>query len=577
MDLEWRRSMRRVTHWIALLTTLLALCAVQHQAVSPRVRGAEPSTTPKVKEILKEARGIAIRQEKQLRFFLWDCLPDIARLQLKAGNLDDSLAGLTGLTYPAARDALLIEIAEAMARAGRRKEAERIMQQVEPQFCCDEDQAAGRKYLDDQIRIAFIDSQIAGGDLAGARQTATEVATPWRRPLMWQKLAVAYAKAGDRAMSQQAFRDAVSAAPIPSKKNPDGAYLRGSALCEIADAQSGVRDRQGAVETLRRLMEATLTIKDGFYRTEALFEAAVREAKLGDHAAAKRLFRQAIATCDEIKPPTPRPEDNNIICLRKIATAQAQVGYYEDAMQTARLIPKDNSEVITAVAAGKAKNGDISGAVAAAQSLEANSEGRTNALVAIVSVQIQKQDLQGALLTSEKIGDPLERTIVCLKIAAAFAGIGDHKWAEITAARIRLSREPRKGPRKVFDSQQPRTWGHLYEENAYFSVDSYRGEVDRAAKLAAAAMTLSQKLGKHYSTSYAVLFEDFDPRVVRELARAHAASGSPEEALAWSRQIGSSEATRSKEEWRDGRPIEQRVAALLGTVEGILERQARTQ
>src|SRR6202042_1117671 len=112
-------------------------------------------------------------------------------------------------------------------------------------------------------------------------------------------------------------------------------------------------------------------------------------------------------------------------------------------------------------------------------------------------------------------------------------------------------------------------------QTAFFSISSHMGEIDRAAKLAAAAMTLSQKLGKRYSTSYARMFADFDPVVVRRVARAHAASGSPEDALTWSRQIGSTEIIQSKEEWNARRSVEQRVAALVGTAEGILERQGR--
>jgi hypothetical protein len=290
------------------------------------------------------------------------------------------------------------------------------------------------------------------------------------------------------------------------------------------------------------------------------------------------LFRQAVATCDEIKPPTPCPEANKIICLQRIAKAQAEAGYYDEAMKTARSIPKDKSEALQAiadVATARAKNGDVPGAVATALSLESDSWGRTDALVAIIAIQVQRHDLRGAVLTTEKIGNQLERTIASLKIAAEFARTGDLNSAEITAGRIRLSSHlwDSDGPEKIFDYQQPATWGRIYDQTQFFSLSSYSGQIKRAAKLAAAAMCLSQKLGKRYPVSYAILFTDFDAQVVRELARAHAASGVPAEALAWSRQIGSTDVRQSKQEWKDGLPIEQRVAALLGTAEGILERQ----
>ena len=86
-------------------------------------------------------------------------------------------------------------------------------------------------------------------------------------------------------------------------------------------------------------------------------------------------------------------------------------------------------------------------------------------------------------------------------------------------------------------------------------------------------MTLSQKLGKRYPTPYSLLFADFNAKVVRRLATLAPRAVPPRKRMPWSRQIGSTEIAHSKQEWRDGLPVEQRVAALLGTAEGILERQ----
>ncbi len=574
--------MRCSTRWSALLAMLLAFITVWGQPVSARADASEPAS---VREILEDARLVIFRHKKATSLW-YDLLPDIPRLQLKAGNVDDALAALEGLSRGSA-EPVRIEIAETMARAGRRKEAERVMQTVEPTFCCDEDRLAGRKYLDDSLRLAFIDYQIAQGNLTGARQTGAEVTTPWGRPIALQKLGTAYAKAGDRSASRQAFRDAAAAAvAIPIKTIPAGVseisdeWSRASALWKIADAQLDVHDRDGTAETLQRLLQSAEAFQDGLCRTDALYEAAAREAKLGEDAVAKRLFRQAVASCDTIKPPTPCPEDNRIICLERIAKAQAEAGYYDDTIKTARSIPKDKSEAMEAiadVAKARAKNGDISGAVATALSLEPDSWGRTDALVAIVAIQIQRHDLRGAGLTTEKIHNRVEQTIASLKIASAFAASGDPKSAEITAGRIRLSSRLWNSdrPEKIFDYQQPRTWGSIYDRTHFFTSLSYQGQINRAANLGAAAMTLSQKLDKRYPTPYSALFADFDAKVVRRLARAHAASGSPEDALAWSRQIGSTEMIQSKEEWKAEQPLEQRVAALLGTAEGILERQGR--
>jgi tetratricopeptide (TPR) repeat protein len=575
--------MRWRTLCVVLLTLALVLEAARQESLFTRVGAAEPTTAPKVSEILKEATGIIQRPGNGRGFLLSHTLLDIVRLQISIGEFDDALAALARYSNHAESERLLIELAEAVARAGRRKEAEQVMQKVQPTFCCDEDRLAGRKYLDDSLRLAFIDYQIAQGNLTGARQTSAEVTTPWGRPIALQKLGTAYAKVGDRQASRQAFRDAAAAAvAIPIKKIPAGEsafsdeWSKASALWKIADAQLDVHDRDGAAETLHRLVQSAAAFQDGLSCADALYETAAREAKLGDDALAKQLFRQAVANSDTIKAPTPCPEDNKIICLQRIAKAQAEAGYYDEAMKTARSIPKDKSEAIEAIA-DVAKNGDIAGAVATALSLEPVSWGRTDALVAIVAIQIQRHDLRGALLTAEKIDNRLERAIASLRSATAFAASGDPKSAEITGGRIRLSSRfwDSDRPERVFDYQQPGTWGTVYDLGHAFTSLTHQGQINRAANLGAAAMALSQKLGKRYPTPYSVLFDDFDPKVVRRLARAHAASGPPADALAWARQIGSDEVMPSKRDSQDSRPVQRRVAALVGVAEGILERRGQ--
>jgi tetratricopeptide (TPR) repeat protein len=566
---------------------LIAAAVFSGQTLGPMPVHAEASATPPtVREILKEARRIATQSPKLRGHFLQNPLLDITRLQIQAGDFDAALADLT-TDNEYERDRLLTQIAEAIARSGRRKRAEQVMQRVEPHFCCDEDRLVGRRYLDEAIRLAFIDYQIADGNLTGARQTAAEITTPSNRSSALKKLAEAYVKAGDLPASRQTFRDAVSAAAsTPIKKLPPGVqgisdeYYIANQIWAIADSQLEVGDQSGAAETLRRLLKAVDGFHDGRSRTEALLQTAAREARLGDHSLAKRLFQQALDNCPNVTSPADNPEDNKAYCWLRIAKAQAAAGYYDDAMKTARLIPKDKSEAWDAsveITTTRAKKGDIAGAVATALSLEPDRWSRTQALVAIVRLQIQKHDLRGAVLTTEKIGDPLERAIASLKIAAAFAEGGDHKSAEITVGRIRLSpnKSRSRRPVVVFDLERPGTWGTIYNETGFFSLSSHQGELQDAAKLASAAMTLSQRMNKHYPTSYAALFADFDPIVVRRLARAHAATGSPAEALSWARQIGSTQRDQSKADWEAERPIERRLAALLGTAEGILERQGR--
>src|ERR1700722_6549838 len=109
--------MRRSTRWSALLAMLLAFITVWGQSVSARADASEPASAPKVREILEEARIVIFRHKKATSVW-YDLLPDIPRLQLKAGNVDDALAALEGLSRGSA-EPVRIEIAETMARAGR--------------------------------------------------------------------------------------------------------------------------------------------------------------------------------------------------------------------------------------------------------------------------------------------------------------------------------------------------------------------------------------------------------------------------------------------------------------------------
>jgi hypothetical protein len=84
-------------------------------------------------------------------------------------------------------------------------------------------------------------------------------------------------------------------------------------------------------------------------------------------------------------------------------------------------------------------------------------------------------------------------------------------------------------------------------------------------------MTLSIKLGKPPAESFATAFNDFDPEVIRSLARAHAANGNPNDALAWSKELltrADKTEGDSAQNWRQNR----RIYALIGVAEGILDR-----
>ncbi len=110
------------------------------------------------------------------------------------------------------------------------------------------------------------------------------------------------------------------------------------------------------------------------------------------------------------------------------------------------------------------------------------------------------------------------------------------------------------GSVRVFSWQEPETWGLIYSNYTYHSVAGVWDDEARAADLAAAAMRLEQTIGPPAGRDYASAFQGFSPGVLRALARAHAETGDPEAAFAWSKKI----------EDADGR-----LLALIGIVEAF--------
>jgi hypothetical protein len=102
---------------------------------------------------------------------------------------------------------------------------------------------------------------------------------------------------------------------------------------------------------------------------------------------------------------------------------------------------------------------------------------------------------------------------------------------------------------------------------------SYAASVDCAAQVAAEAMALWQALEGKREQPYAAMFKDVrPPEVMRALARAHAASGKASEALAWAKQIGSGDKANPSGDYSANWPMQQRISALVGVAEGILDR-----
>jgi tetratricopeptide (TPR) repeat protein len=543
--------------------------------VVPFVHGQMPGDTiPNAKAVLNEASQIAIRQDKHQGYWCDRALLDIANVQKRAGDHDGALHTITKCNYHYGRNAALNDLAKTMARAGQLKQAVTVMRQMGT------DHLWRQELLDDGVTMGYLEHQLSKGHLKGARQPIDRLTTAVSRSKGLWKLAVAHAKAGNKATANSFFQLALSAAtPIHDE------YSRARALWEIADAQIEMGDVKAASSTIQQLSHQAESFKGGWAKVAALREAAVRAAKISDRTTANRLFDQAIDGRKDIKPPSPLPEANRIEALNMIAKAQAAVGYIDDALKTAYLIKHREDdftpdgrreEAFYVIAVAQAKTGDIAAAVATARSIQYYVQYKTDVLVEVASLQMRRGELKESLVTAEQIANPSKKATAYLKVAIASAKAGDKKTARIIAGRIRLTHQHFLGSidPMEFDYSKPRTWGIVYQASFNFTGASRRAADRRASEVAAGAMTLSQTLDQQYRQSYAIMFNDFQTgAIVRALARAHAASGDVSEALAWSRRIGSNEQIKTSEDWKAAISVESRINAIIGVAEGILDKR----
>jgi tetratricopeptide (TPR) repeat protein len=536
--------------------------------------------------LLKEV-GLLANRFKSVPSFFIDRVPlRILKAQIRAADLD--AASMTVRDISSGYDAkqLVIELGESLARRGRRKDAEAVIQTIHINACSEQERLDERTQLADQIRLAYLEHEISVGDFGGATKTQQEILSADLRPLGLSKLAVGYAKRGKAANAKQFFRDAIAASiGIQFKELPIGyadfpeESSQLHALCVVCDEQIGVDDYEGAAATLEKLVSHADSFKSHFSQIDAFYEAGLRQAKLGHRPLARRLYGWAIDLRESVKSSGADWAEGRARRLARIAKAQAALGDVSDATATLGLITGDRArgyQESADVAVARARAGDVAGATAAVLSFDFKT--RKKALNGILTVQIEKGDLDGALATAEKIDDNLEQTIARLAIATVYARQSQNVFAAWTVAQIHLPGPwGLEGKRADYDFQRARSWGEIYD-NPMAAGLAWSFECDRrAARLAAASMILSQSLQQRPREPYATAFAGFGPDVILAVACAHAQSGSPREALAWARQIGATEPTQGVEDWRQHEAILQRIAALLGVAEGILEREGKLE
>jgi hypothetical protein len=512
---------------------------------------------PDVQAILREASALAREQGANESYWIKRTLLEIGAVQVRAGDFDGALKSISASSYDYGRKGGLIELAEAIARNGDRERAFRVLALVT-------DHGWRQDYMDDQVQLQWVEYLIAAGKIDRARGAVKQLKSERYRPDGERKLAVGCFRIGDAVQAAAHFDASISG---PESKDD---FDRARAFWETAEAQLACGMADAAKATVRRLADK-VELRDPWAKVNALTESAVIMARAKDERSARDLFVRAAAAQAGVN-------GLNISgALQLIANGQARAGFFEDALKSASAI-RDVSrrdDGLHEVALMQLTSGDVMGAQATADQIQVYRQYQELVLARVADYHAAGRDFKAALVAAERLKQPSQRAATMLRVATAQARSGDLKAAEEIAGRVRTTARddalPPVGAGKGFEFARPDSWG-VCDLGMSFTMASYHASLDRAAEVAATAMTLAQILKRKPTKSYAGSFERFEPNpVLRSAARAHAASGDPNEALTWAREIGSAGApVRGDSDAR--RALERRIYALVGVAEGVLDR-----
>jgi tetratricopeptide (TPR) repeat protein len=495
---------------------------------------------------LNDARAIALKQDKSQDFWTSTTLLNIGKVEIRARDFDGAVRSIRSSTYDYGRNSGMIDVAEALAGDGQRDRAVQTLGTIG---------GWRHEYLDDGVQMATVVHLIAKGDLTAAGQAADQVKSSRCRPEAMRRVAIANAKARNIDQAKKLFERSLESVAKPLY---DSDALR--AYCDVADAQLSLEWTADAKTTVKRLVE-DVKLTDPWTRFCALMHSGELAAKANDHDGARRLFEKARAAQKDVD----SLNTNN--ALEQLAMSLARSGFYEEARETWA-----GGQVQIAIVQAQLKAGDTAAAMRTTESTKFYRRDTDSARQAIVDHLLAKKDLDSALKMVETIEDPIEKAKASLRVAIAHARSGDRKTAAEIASRVKLSHQRRFEEDRVdrFDFRDPATWGVHYEEG--FTMMSWHFVTERAAQISGLSMTLANLLSQRPTQPYAKSFSDIrSTEIVRALARAHAATGDAQEALAWARQIGTDgkvDAKEIKSSWE----IAQRIDALVGAAEGMLDR-----
>jgi hypothetical protein len=408
--------------------------------------------------------------------------------------------------------------------------------------------------------------QAAMGDIEGAIKTIDAVRWHAEQVEAWLSLADAAAKAGRKALANQAMARAGELIV-----QLEDANSRIEVLCEIGRIQLAMGASAEAKETRRSVEMLAYQIVDKGERTQALIYLGNLMADLADHKAALKALADALLTIDQ-------QSSRGSSALEAIALAQAKAGDLKAAIRTARANAGNQDRALRDIAKARdieafsqaaraiavnqdralhgiammqlAKN-DLAGAEDTTKMIKAFMQYHCAALIAIAQRYASAGETMRAIKVAEAITNDSRKAQAMLEIATAVALRGDKKAAQKIAEGLTYPRpQLERGDQAPFEFRDFKTWGRCYECDGSFTMASAHAHADTAGDLTAAAMRCRVALAGKAAITHC---EELDGWDVRKVARAQTAAGDAQGALGW----------------LDGLKGTRKLEALLGVAEGL--------
>lgn len=424
----------------------------------------------------------------------------------------------------------------------------------------DRQSAFGADVLEHLVR-----SQVRQGDVDGAMDSLESFgSTSWLRII--RTIVSTAAETGKQERAKRICRETTD--EIDADYDPLPRFLL---LLEVARIQLAIDDKSGARRTLGVLEKIASEftedngINDRNAKARALAGIGLVKSRTGDVKSGRDAFQRALQL-------------TNLKCTdykrirRFIAVAQAEAGYVEDAIKTAKSIPlpTDRDDALNSLARSRAlediatiqlSSGDLDGAYGTVMLLEYGDEDRDLLLLQIAKQRAEKRDLLRAINTVWFISNEIRRSQAALEVAAIAAAQGKKETAQ-TIARGLISPRVRWGrgfvSERAFDFEDLETWGLPYGKLRAFTISMHLRAEERAGDLVAAAMRCRVALQGAGNIKDSKMAEKWH---VRKVAAAQASAGDAKGALAWADELSKPK----------------RLPALLGIAEGLQKRRSRAR